>query len=355
MIYEFQLRAQVRLGLGHEPTDEDWALARGAGWVERVGSRGNSDREVTELVRWIQKLEQRGSVQRPRTREVPGDRRAGALAEILALEAGQLPEVQDFRRRYLRRGLLGLERVAQWLERQSATGGPALRHVTVELDGHGRHGLPDRVTAKSLLPGVKLDAEALRYSVPGESRTRLVGVPREGALRELGDLCQRLEGLYSWSQPASVALVLAGVTPPHSAARVTLNLRRPFPARSTIRLDVNPRLPAGEVADLYKRARSGELFGDEHLGLKTGRVRSMSNEHAELAVFAAARNDGRSWEEVMKEWSREHPELGRTSVPAFTRAAREAYHGVTGQPLDWKRPRGRQPASAKSARQKRRK
>ena len=56
---------------------------------------------------------------------------------------------------------------------------------------------------------------------------------------------------------------------------------------------------------------------------------------ADLAVFVAERNDGRTWQLVLDEWNGLRGERA-TSVAAFARKARSAYKTITGKSLVWK-------------------
>ena len=136
-----------------------------------------------------------------------------------------------------------------------------------------------------------------------------------------------------------MSLVLAGVLPALPPARVSVTPRHPYPARSTVTLELTPRLPRSMVAKLYERVRSSDFFGTGYV--LQSRLRKMSEEHTTLAVFAEKVNDGRTWEAAMAEWNQQHPKWSKSSVPGFTRAAHQSYERVTGQPLQWQRERGR--------------
>ncbi len=135
----------------------------------------------------------------------------------------------------------------------------------------------------------------------------------------------------------AVTFVLTGEPPPVHPARIGFTLRGQFTALSRITLDLSTRLADRSVAQIYARARRHDTVA-EFVGTRPRKP--MSQQHLTLAVFAAEVNDGRTWEAALGEWNRQHTDWRKTSVPAFTRAAREAYERVTGCPLSWKRGRG---------------
>jgi hypothetical protein len=61
----------------------------------------------------------------------------------------------------------------------------------------------------------------------------------------------------------------------------------------------------------------------------------MTEQHAELAVFAAERG-AETWDQLRLQWNASHPDRGFSDVRRFIRDVRAAYRRVTGEPLNWK-------------------
>jgi len=338
----------LRTRLGRDPRPEEVSLA------ESLAEGRNPERAATEAARLLRGLEAgleaqeapRGRSEGPE-RTVPGDHRHEALARILAADAAQAPEVQAFRREALRGRLLKPERVAAWLERQAKREGRPTVWARVPLDAEGR--LPRKVPA-----GTRAEVESLD-SPTADGRVTSRAIAAGGTLARLKGLAGRLGREYGWREAYAVAFVVSGLVPPYPSARWRLRPRLDIPALARIELDVSPRLPPARVAELYRRAREAGPGGPDALGLRGQRLRSVGEEAAELAVFVHRINDGRSWEEALKAWNAAHPEWRKPSVPAFCRAAREAFERVVGARLEWARRRGEREPVRRQGRRRRRK
>lgn len=340
MIWRLEL---ARL-LGHEPPEDLWRLA--SPWIEKLEQSKNLKRDLAEFTRWFNELEAKAQAPQ-KTREaevrVPADRRGEALACIVADDAAQLPQVVSFRRDVLRGRLMSLEQIAPWVRRQAERGGPATHYARVPLTEKWTPAVEGKLWPPR--PGISYDLDLLHFPNP-EKVVESVPVRAGGTLQRLLAVAKFLARRHGWTEAYAVAFVLTGKTPAPVQGRVTVTMRTPYSALSTLTMELSPRLNPAEVARLYQKARTGELFGPAAPGLRAGaalpaeRVKAMSDEHCELAVFIAQANDGRSWGRALAEWNRRRPEEKRESLPGFTRAAREAYQRVTGQPLEWQRKRG---------------
>ncbi len=97
-----------------------------------------------------------------------------------------------------------------------------------------------------------------------------------------------------------------------------------------IRIEITPTVNPKQLTRLYRVMRGPERRG----------VRPPSEAHMQLAAFATERNDGRTWEEVMKAWNHQHPDRRRAQLSNFRRDCHQAYWRLTGRKLIWRRRRG---------------
>ncbi|MCH7584539.1 MAG: hypothetical protein IH941_05200 [Acidobacteria bacterium] len=68
-----------------------------------------------------------------------------------------------------------------------------------------------------------------------------------------------------------------------------------------------------------------------------------------MAAFAAARNDGRKWIDVMEQWNREQPDHQYKRLGNFIRDAHAAYRKLMGADLQWAGRLRRQASRASSS------
>jgi hypothetical protein len=288
------------------------------------------------------------NLRRSETREIPGDTRTQALAEILALDAGRLPAVAEFRRKYLPDGLLGDEHVGSWVRTRACK-------LTPSPDGY-----------LQFLAGDEYHRDMGNYAgeldeiYDPEPHAQQVQVSRDSELWELRDLSRGLALRSGWSRATATNLVLTGASPAPVKAVAWIRRRSPFEALTRIVIEVDPRLPSSEVRRLY-----GELRRE----LRGGGDQKMSPKHIELALFIArdgsrlprsigleieslsyhgrdrrsrlilgriapdTHGQGTPWPELQKRWNRLHPEWAYDDVRArrFSRDVRNAWKRVTGQ------------------------
>ena len=152
-------------------------------------------------------------------------------------------------------------------------------------------------------------------------------VSADSQLGRLKFVASALSHRHLWPEAEAVGFILSGTAPSPFLGCVTVR-HEPRTARVTI--EVDPRVRADEVLRLYKWARDPE----------TTKARSLSEVHAELAVFAAERNDGREWSRVLAEWNQTHPGSLYPEPRNFIRDCRQAYERITGESLAWRRARG---------------
>jgi hypothetical protein len=322
---------EVARRLGRQPSMQAWQKARARNRVGDVlQAESPEDQEETfgQLVAFLEDLEGMATAPRPPAREPqppPPDASAWAENEIRALEAAQLEDVAAFRRQVLRGRLVRPSRVHAWLKRQARADARATR-----THGPGTFGV---LTVFSSVEGKGLAVTTIRG----------------GVLDLLALLGPSLEERFGWEPAHAMAWVLTGETAPSPMLRgevrwegglrlgVGDRLRRETLAEITLR--IHPRVRPVDVERFYSQVRARCLEGEP------ARTRTVSPRRAELAVFAAKVNDGRSWEAAFAEWRRHHPEDYRSGfadpLQTFARDCRQAYQRVTGRPLAWKVPRGR--------------
>lgn len=227
------------------------------------------------------------------------DARHKALSRICAAEASRLPEVQEFRERFLGGRPLQPEEVPNWLRSRFE-------------EGKGDPG----------------PFAALTYLPPGARAVEAVPVRGE-ALRELKRLAGLLVRHYPWEEHQAVDFLLTGGIPEIPACRVQTRHSSIGPSRITIEFDVNT--PLEEVWELVKWARRQGAEGEFR---RRRRVRPLSEHHCELAVFLAE-TPGLSWQERMERWNegcdKDHPDWRYVDRRAFRRDAVEAYRRITGR------------------------
>src|SRR5690606_3137136 len=132
---------------------------------------------------------------------------------------------------------------------------------------------------------------------------------------------------FLWPEDEAVGFILSGTVPSpfFGSVRIRDTLSTP-----RISIEVDSRVPVREVLRLYRWARDAEAM----------KTRSLSNAHADLAVFAFERNDGREWARVLEEWNEKNPQHSYDELSNFIRDSRKAYKRITGISLEWKRERG---------------
>ncbi len=264
---------------------------------------------------------------------VPPDARFRALAEILATEAAERPDVRSFRGELLKDRLIApdLESLDGWIRRfQNEDGEPTMTQVT----GGGA----SREYPLHYLSVPAADHEDDLFLSWGGSRPILVRV--DGVLGRLRFLALTLAARYGWSQPEAVSFVLAGRTPSFPRGRVETFWRLDqranssyepewhFPSEYVVRLELSVSLSPRETADLYRHARESMRRGRR-------RERPISLHSAELAVFAYKNRVGHTWRDAMNLWNNEEHGQEYSEVRLFTRDAREAFRRVTQMELSW--------------------
>ncbi|MDP9341196.1 MAG: hypothetical protein M3Q23_03600 [Actinomycetota bacterium] len=269
--------------------------------------------------------------------EVPPNRSALALAQILADEAAERPSVRQFRESVLGNRLLKTSEMKTWVRKHLPEGSGKPREASraaaasrTELIGLARpYDFEDELAEEGGLRVVQRTADA-------------IAVTRVSVLGQLAAIGMELRDLYGWFEPKAVRFVLTGDTPSVPMASIqeespNLTGRPPFPAEVMLVARLSPRLSVRNVQSLYRLAK-------EHAPGKPPsreRVREPTPSRADLAVFAHRYNDGRTWLEAMKAWNGVRADTKYKNERTFARDARQAFQSITDSPLVWKNPRGR--------------
>ena len=306
---------------------------------------------------------------RPRrevVREVGPDKRAEALAQIVALEAEVMAfGVLDFRKWFLGGKLLPFEEIPRWIKEQAAAEGPpAPTYLSVPVAAENNydphillhHSREDyaawlereaaRVSADAnceLPVGWRSNPQTLTFPAP-RGRSEIINIRGDGTLALLKWFAYALSGaslFAGWAEQQSVAFILCGAIPRIPKARVSLKYAI-VRAASHIDLEVSPRLAPKEVGAVYAEARSR---------FQATIDRPMDDKHLALAVFAqrtlyAGPLSGVSWRALRERWNSLHPEWHFATeddpqARRFALEARLAWTRLTGE--TWPKARKRRP------------
>ncbi len=330
-IAEKDLRDAVTDSLRRQLDDGVWADLRREGPVRDAIDRGLGDLN-DDLVQDLSRAYLSKEAEIRAERHIGPDTNTLALSLIFAADAARHPQVIDFRRKVLRGRLMKWENVVAWVERQAARDGAATVWERVPLSDDGSP------LSEALWPRSR-EIEFLSFSGPDDTAARVVPVRVNGVLGHLksvaGALCRRYPG---WEENSAIGFVLTGLPPKLPMGRATVSRGWPFRAARNVVLNVSPRLSPRDVAGLFTRACAA-LAGPG--GQTKPRASKLTPLHADLAVFAAENNDGRSWDEARVAWNADPARRQYASVRLFNRDCRAAYGRVTGDSLDWKGTKGR--------------
>lgn len=274
----------------------------------------------------------RPSKSAPTPAPTPQDHRAHALNAIYAIEAATRTDVMEFRSDHLGTGLVPFSEVGEWIKRTADSDGDPTVWITVPEEALDDARLSDH-PALSSLPGYSEDTQSLYYTTEGARYTHSILIRSEGVLAELAEAAHWIVARYGWTEAAAVAFILTG-RPPAAVgikARKVEPWRRPKASRR-IELDVPLSATKTEVADLYVQLRS------EMLNTEPKSRRSLTQDHADMAVFAAKHRSGYTWKEARAIWNEQALATRRrqySDTAQFTRKCREAYERVTGEKLEW--------------------
>lgn len=311
-----EVKAALELALGQELRADIWALMVGerkhrTALKEEPGEH-SFDAAIWGLADKYLKLARLNAhpenLKRKDVREIGADARLKALAEILALDAGRLPPVAEFRRRHLPEGLLEEASVGSWIRSRSGDYEQNTLFVTLAVppcvaapsDGASYadwlENLAEAIRARPSgpTPLARLHYEHLLFRAGDEFHPDMRGYadeiydPEPHAQRvpvspgtELWELRALSRGLAlrnGWAEAAATNFVLTGLAPRQLKGFASIRRRSPFAVLTRIVLEVDPRLTPADVRRLY-----GEL----RRKVRGGGDQEMSEKHIQLALFIA--------------------------------------------------------------------
>jgi hypothetical protein len=286
-------------------------------------------------------------------RELPPDKRADALAEIVALRIEWLlPAMRLFRERHLDGKPLGFEQMADWIKaRRDAEGPPTTAALAVPVTSYGDYPggtreerrayhldwlrrETERVLADpdaELPPSQVQSPQRLDFYSPS-GRIENLEIRGDGVLAWLKQIAADIADSFhtGWHEAEVVRFILTGAIPHVPLGRVEYS-PAVVPAASHIMMAVSPRLAPREVAALYATMRER---------IRLGRDRPFDDKHLALAVFLeSARLSGASWVELREQWNERWQERQPTwryepeadpVARRFSLEARTAWRRVTG-------------------------
>jgi hypothetical protein len=251
----------------------------------------------------------------------PSDKRAEAVAAILARDAADDPIVASFRESALRRKLLKPADIEQWVQRHAKEDGRATTYLRVPLPGNtditiSQDGLVPTPTFQVGVdhPAVGTEVEVLEYGVPGETWVRRLPVTRDSVLHELKNLSKTLAQRYGWQSAQATGFVLCGLAPELTSLKAEVSIRTPE-VTSRIILSIDPALSPADVARAYKLARSR---------ISTSRHRPLQEKKQMLAIFMASRPTSETKRRAMDAWNQKYPNWKYSEIRNFGRDAAAA-------------------------------
>ena len=286
-------------------------------------------------------------------RELPSDKRAQALAQIVAvrIEWG-LPVMALFRERHLDGRYLTFEEMAAWIRSQGAAEGPpTTASLAVPVASYGDFPAGTREERRAWhLAWLRRETERVTADPDCELPPSRVGFPQSlsffGPARRLERLEIRGDGVLAWlkqiaetivgsehpgwNEAEAVLFILTGDIPAVPLGRVAY-ATAVVPAASHITMEISPRLSPREVAALYGEMRDRILLG---------RDKPFADRHLALAVFVErTRSSRQSWVELRRQWNEGcqelHPEwryepAADPEARGFALEARTAWRRITG-------------------------
>ena len=174
---------------------------------------------------------------------------------------------------------------------------------------------------------------ALRQYVSGDYE-RLDGVTElEYELDFFMCLTEWLNWAFGWLPQSTDSYLLTGSTPIlfpmmfHTAKSSGFGGVSDTPRRDMVAVRVHAFVSPRDLMERYSDIRQ-RMIGEK------SRMRVPSQKRVELALFAARRNDGRTWDSALAEWNSEHSET-YADVRSFARDCRAAYRQTTDSDLQW--------------------
>ncbi|MBS4032645.1 MAG: hypothetical protein KGZ63_14685 [Clostridiales bacterium] len=336
--------------LNREPSPRIWDYMIKHGYIDdAISEHEDIIEDILVIYRELEELQKDKNKPQQTVREVPPDQRGIALSKILSIEAANDQQVKKFRESYLNNTLLTWDEAVSWIKQEKEKEGkpttfvkiPIPSTLNITLDGEPFEWLKKLaetpLNERRTWP-LNMEVKILDYLIPGDQWVHRFPVAFGGALDELRLLSENLSKRYGWPAAAATIFVLSGIPYMLPKARITTSINSYYPALSKITVQASPAVPVNEIMDIYTAARK-KILGPGK------RDRAVTQQwRAELAVFVAEHNDGRSWRKAMELWNQQHPVKpkakrmpgqGYEHPSIFARDGRQAYEKITGKHLLW--------------------
>lgn len=290
--------------------------------MEAWGAYDPKPQHVLEILPPISADDRQAAVSESQTR-------AHALSILIADSASQDEKVRRFREDILDGGLLKLNEVESWIEKEGRADKHAgrssllLNKVPVPREHNlsqeqNNHFLNPPLTLEALNPLTTRHRKILEYLVPDDECVRKVPVAIGGALERLQTLCERLAQNYQWHPAQATLFVLTGHTPLISvlSGKVQPSRMESVTGLSRIVLTIDPMVPPARVRAAYEQIRQ-KIVGKRHREMRERQIR--------LAVFTKLSPEEEPWGERMDKWNKiVSDKWGYRSTSNFKRDAEKA-------------------------------
>lgn len=287
--------------------------------------------QLVEELDYIESAEPAGTRPEPDPQRVVGgvNRRLTVVAEMVAKRAAKYSNVESFRRRWLRDGLVNPANVTAWID--------GIYHDHLPSGWPTDRGPADATNATAVATMWPHPHETLEWIDTDGPTSRIWPVPRRGPLADLSKLSTKLSRRWGWHPATSSAFVLTNATPPRPGVRgVTYQSVRgsdghfgPYDFMS-VKCSIDIEVTPEELAAWWSGVR-------HHLGV-SGR-RPISDKAVALAAFAFDRDETTTWRQDMEAWNRQAPGTWRyTDYRAYRTAAIKAIEALNRPALEaWPR------------------
>ena len=309
----------------------EWSEDEKRDWRDELQGLAGSYRRCVRYDELKQEAQERPPSTLENVAMSTADARLRALAEILALDASRLVEVQNLRAELLKGSLLEPVEVSSWIEACAASEGEVDEGVLLRY------------------PRGAIQAPGRLFARPG------------GALDRLRELADRLAGAYSWLEVDALSFVLSGDTPALAQGTAAIRRRVPYGALGRVVIEADPYAPISEVTKLFMQASTALLgkrprgLSEKHIALALVGARCAGHLASGGTSVALDSSAGRvprrvtriravlfeekgsppspRWRGLLEAWNREHPEWAYAKgapVQQFATDVRVAWEHVTG-------------------------
>lgn len=284
---------RLRRRLATKPSDAEWAWLEDERWVADALLGDATPEELDSKLRAIRasQRQSRGfvSATEDQTPASVADW-AGALAHVLAAEAGRVEAVTAFRAELLQGRLLAQGDVERWV----------MDHTEGDCE-----------------------TTLLAYPSPDGAVVARRAVRSEAGVR-LHELSQALADRFLWQPAQAAAFVLTDDVPMPALHRVTTNMAFP-PWKNRITIEVHPIVDPASVEAAYREARKkylGWLFPGQ-------RIRTRERRCYEVVAWLAW-NKADTWVDYQQMWNAEHPGDPFPDPSSFRRSAMRGAESILG-------------------------